>query len=685
MTTLDSSQQAAVDFGAGRALLLAGPGCGKTHILAERVATARSHGIDYADMLCLTFTNRAARGMRDRIAARMGELPEGLFIGNIHRFCLRFLHANGLVSADTAILDEDDAADFIDRHVHISGAGWRAEVQALAVDRYMTAHAYPQRLHRRLWFEPRPDHLECVRKYERFKRDNNVMDFDDCLLWTYDALSRSDGTLLYGRYRWVQVDEVQDLSPLQMAIAGLLAPGADATVLYLGDEQQAIFDFLGAGRRVLERIKAECGGRVMRLSRNYRSTAELVELCNTFAVEELGIDPDFLPDLGTTAPPDDACLLLVEAERRDHTRAVAALAQRYVADHPDETTAILVRSNAELAEMHRVLDAQGIRHLAVGVRDAFRLVAFKTVCAHLAVAHNPLRGAEWARLLYATGTMRRPEDATSLVAEMRDAAMTPADLLSSDGLSDVERAGARMAAGEQLGMPHLEHLGRLLFPQRRGASLAELFGGDAAALQAYLAPTLAERLGNQRQLAATRDLEALRTRLQRRYGQLWSHTRRMIACDDIAPANTLRAELDHTYITLAGQGYIEPLPRWQAMLELLAATVTDTQAEPRLREQLAAHLHELSSFNEGDLYDRRLAERLSVMTVHKAKGLEMDNVIVANANTFWGSQLDRARIFYVAFSRARKRLAVFYSGHLTEALRCVEPLMTRVPARDFGG
>ena len=73
------------------------------------------------------------------------------------------------------------------------------------------------------------------------------------------------------------------------------------------------------------------------------------------------------------------------------------------------------------------------------------------------------------------------------------------------------------------------------------------------------------------------------------------------------------------------------------------------------------------------------------MTVHKAKGLEMDNVIVANANTFWGSQLDRARIFYVAFSRARKRLAVFYSGHLTEALRCVEPLMTRVPARDFGG
>lgn len=676
MLTLDRDQRAAVDHFGSRALLLAGPGCGKTHILAERVAVARErHGVRFADMLCLTFTNRAARAMRDRIAARLGELPEGLYVGNIHRFCLNFLHTHGLISADTAVLPEDDAAEFIDRHAAVPGAGWRAEVQALAVDRYMAAHDYPGPMHRALWFTPGVGHLRCVELYERFKRDNNMMDFDDCLLWTYDALRERSPGLPAARYSWVQVDEVQDLTPLQMAIVSMLAPAPDATVLYLGDEQQAIFDFIGAGARVLQRVKRDCGGRLLRLQRNYRSTAALVELCDTFAVGELGIDPDFLPDVGSMAEPDDESLTLWEAVRSDHKQAVVALARRLVADHPDETTAILVRTNAELAELHRVLTSHAVPHMAVGVRDAFRCVAYKTLCAHMAVAHCPLRTARWARVLYATGAVRRLDDATGLVARMREAAMTPADLLSPDGLSDVQRAVAAINAGHMLPAEQLEHLGRLVFPLRRGAALATLFEDDTAAMQAYLAPVLRVRLAEQERLADELGLDALRSRLHARYGALWAHTRDMLARDDIAPENTLRAELDHAYRTMTLQGHIEPLPRWQAMLDLLVATVTDTAATPTLRTQLAAHLHELGSFNEADLYDRGMAERLAVMTVHKAKGLEMDNVIVADANTFHGSRLDSARIFYVAFSRARKRLAVFCSAGVPSLLTSVEPLM----------
>ena len=164
---LDPSQRAVVEHRGSRALVLAGPGCGKTHILAERVAREHAvYGTAFSDMLCLTFTNRAARGMRDRIEARLGAVPEGLFVGNLHRFCVRFLHSNGLISPETTIIDEDDAAEFINRSAHMAGATWRSEVQAVAVDRYMQAHAYPERLRRRLWFEPQEQHYRCAEAYD---------------------------------------------------------------------------------------------------------------------------------------------------------------------------------------------------------------------------------------------------------------------------------------------------------------------------------------------------------------------------------------------------------------------------------------------------------------------------------------------------------------------------------------
>lgn len=674
---LDPSQRAVVEHRGSRALVLAGPGCGKTHILAERVAREHAvYGTAFSDMLCLTFTNRSARGMRDRIEARLGAVPEGLFVGNLHRFCVRFLHSNGLISPETTIIDEDDAAEFINRSAHMAGATWRSEVQAVAVDRYMQAHAYPERLRRRLWFEPQEQHYRCAEAYDRFKRDHGMMDFDDCLLWAYDALQSGDAALEYGRFGWVQVDEVQDLTPLQMAIVGLLAPAADATVMYLGDEQQAIFDFLGAGAEVLSRVKDECGGRVLRLGRNYRSTRLLTELCNAFATAEMGIDAAFLPDCVPGDTTEEEQPSIWSPHPSLHKAAVVGLVRRWMREHPDESVSVLVRTNAELAEVHRVLENAHVPHMAVGLRDTFRLVAFKTLYAHMAVAVNPMRTTEWARLLYQTGCVRRLEDAAALVSDMRDAAMTPADLLSADGMSAVERAVVGIDSGASLETEDLERLARLVFPHRRGAPLSVVFGpaGGPQQLQEYLAPMLRAKLSEQERLGELRDFDTLRARLYARYGELYAHTRRMMADGETSPANTLRAELDYVYLWLLLQGRITAIPRWSSVLELLASVVTDTVAEPLLADQLRGHLHELCTFNEGDIYDRGLAERLSVMTVHKAKGLEMDNVVLYNAATFWGARLDRARIFYVAFSRARKRLAVFCSGRLSPSVESVSAL-----------
>ncbi|MDE6160933.1 MAG: ATP-binding domain-containing protein, partial [Muribaculaceae bacterium] len=298
------------------------------------------------------------------------------------------------------------------------------------------------------------------------------------------------------------------------------------------------------------------------------------------------------------------------------------------------------------------------------------LVAFKTVYAHMSVAFNPLRTAEWARLLYQLGCVRRLDDAVALLGEMREAAMTPADLLSADGLSAVERAVVALDSGGTLAPEAMQHLVRLLYPARRVATPHELMR--------HIEPALRAALSRQEDLMERCAIDGLRSRLNARYGALYRHTQDMLASDEVCEDNTLEAELDHVYGALRLQGRIDVIPRWEAVRALLGSVVTDRTAEPRLREQLAAHLHELCCFNEGDIYDRGLGGRLSVMTVHKAKGLEMDNVIVYNANSCRGSHLDRARIFYVAFSRARRRLAVFCSRHLTPALDDVADFFTPI-------
>ena len=102
----DRSQQRIVELSSGAALVLAGPGCGKTHILARRVSHAAASGVPFDRMLCITFTNRAAREMKSRITTYTGKATAGLFVGNIHRFCQRFLYENGIIPPDTTVLDE---------------------------------------------------------------------------------------------------------------------------------------------------------------------------------------------------------------------------------------------------------------------------------------------------------------------------------------------------------------------------------------------------------------------------------------------------------------------------------------------------------------------------------------------------------------------------------------------------
>ena len=536
MMKYDPEQQQVITAEGGHFLVLAPPGCGKTQTLAERIFHAHSNGVPYDRMLCLTFTNRASRGMRDRIRLKAAALPAGtdsidsLFVGNIHRFCSRFLldEDNAVIHPDSSILDDNDIQDILDSF----GAKKDASVYRLTrndpnpleiqssiyiqinriqhyIQQVLHGHSAdilfhdmgdvfrkyfemfgiryrPARLAQCLqdillkvgadswqdakagifkWIETSPFeyHSPCyclfsvalvdAMLYGTHKAANRMVDFDDILVLTYDALSEPDARqkYKYAAYPWIQIDEVQDLNALQLAIIDrITAPGA--TVVYLGDEQQAIFSFMGAKLDSLNILMERCGSQVIRLRMNHRSPKYLLDVCNTFASSQLCIKPEFLPEADDNVPPQPNDLVLREydfysqnttlgnpipeaKDKKAELEQLPAAINYYLAKDPSESLAVVVGTNNEADEISRKLSESEIPHFKISGQDVFKGDDFKTLLAHFIVTLRETSQIDWARLFFAAGAVRSFTDARAFVRRMQDLALSPADLIERPGSS----------------------------------------------------------------------------------------------------------------------------------------------------------------------------------------------------------------------------------------------------------
>lgn len=515
------AQNSVINISRGYNMVLAGPGCGKTDILAERIARASENGhVRLKDMLCLTFTNRAARGMYDRIQKRLGEEASDLFVGNIHRYCSHFLYDSSVIPAETAIIDENDAADvnqteitdeeieaLIDYKVeaysrmtlvtlnwsivndllgidiHPSGstgkvtektgkkviAQCKLKVQELEHLIYQVNNNHPRKdlIYWRLLETPlmryhfpfydgfrekcRTASFDARRyaslqhvdqffalaiKLKDYKEANNLLDFDDLLLRTYTAYS-TDSERQYRRFPWVQVDEIQDLSNFQISLVDLLTDTInDFVVLYLGDEQQAIYSFMGASLDTLTMLKNRCQSHVYRLDKNFRSPKYLLDLYNEYAIKELHVDRDLLP-----APKDnqvagryDIVLHAYDSEASETGRIYSSIIPFLRNDErKEERTALLVPWNRDADEISDRLKQDGVSHFKISGTDTFQTVHLKTLLAHFNVVYNEFNIISWSRILKQTYAVDTYSQGRHLVEEMRRFAMTPDDLLREDG------------------------------------------------------------------------------------------------------------------------------------------------------------------------------------------------------------------------------------------------------------
>uniref|UniRef100_A0AB33J419 DNA 3'-5' helicase n=1 Tax=Prevotella sp. GTC17259 TaxID=3236795 RepID=A0AB33J419_9BACT len=498
---LDPSQLEVVDAQSGFHLVLAPPGCGKTQILTERIRRAHSLGVDYADMLCLTFTNRAARGMMERIRGQIAdEGVDEVFVGNVHRFCSKYLFEHGLIPAEASIIDEEDTISILanilnEDEYEVAAAPRRhrayMEVMQLSHFMYQLVHGHPRslRLHPECLT---PDDVEAMRaicrhqhleltaqtvedlysnadfyldearseaydigeqqivnhllvkmrtakQFDVYRTENKLVDFEDLLLLTYEHLrhaQEADKKV----FQWVQVDEVQDLNALQLAIIDALTASGNPTVVYLGDEQQAIFSFMGAKMSTLEVLKERCKGHLHRLQMNHRSPRYLLDVFNCYAQEVLQIDPALLPTTDYEPVRLGNELQLVQSENIEAECLDAAqIAGQMMQDYPDETTAVVVSSNRDADAISQALKFRMVNHFKVSGEDLFSSPVVKLLFAHLNLVLCEHNFISWARVLKGLHVFETNTAARNFVRTLLNHAMLPSDFLLFPDSSYVQK------------------------------------------------------------------------------------------------------------------------------------------------------------------------------------------------------------------------------------------------------
>lgn len=446
----DETQKSLIDFIHGNALVLAAPGCGKTEILSHRILKAHTeYGIPYSDMLCVTFTNRASRDMKERIIETIGDSVNEMYVGNLHRFCIRFLFDNNIVPIDTGLLDDTDQLDYICEVLKTEQPkGW--DVMGIL----NTACAIreenfniPQNLR---IYEKDSRYIKLATDYLDFLQENKLMDFDDILYNAYIALNDEERRPSFQKadYHWIQVDEVQDLNPLQFAIIDALTAKQNSTVVYLGDERQAIYSFLGAKHNCIIELENKCKGKIIHLSNNYRAPMYLLDMLNDYATEVIKIDADRLPKTTNQTYLDDALTCVRCFDSTEQERVIAALVRNIYTANESESVGILVRTNNDADELSEALSKHNIRHLKITNKDMFKKVDFKTIHSHFSVVALDTCFSEWARILYQTKSIKTMSEARRCVRKMRSLAITPRDLLDYDNSTYFTEYCASMACKE---------------------------------------------------------------------------------------------------------------------------------------------------------------------------------------------------------------------------------------------
>ncbi len=394
--SLNEPQREAVLCAEGPLLVLAGAGSGKTRVLTYRIAHMLGDlGVQPWQILAITFTNKAAAEMRERLGRLVGPAARGMWVSTFHSMCVRMLRTDceklGFDKGFT-IYDDDDSKRLVkDIMAEFDIDPKRWPINAIrnristAKNELMVPGEFEQQAHD-------PAAKVAARVYRRLQerlKASNAFDFDDLLLYTYLLLKNHPDVLeaYQDRFRYLMVDEYQDTNHAQYEITKLLA-SKHKNIMVVGDDDQSIYSWRGADiRNILEFESDYPNAHTVKLEQNYRSTGNILAAANAVVSNNMHRKKK---RLYTASGEGDKIKVYMASDERDEGRWIAAEIDHLHAEgHSYDEIAVFYRTNAQSRSLEDMLLRAGVPYRIVGGTRFFDRAEIRDVMAYLTLLVNP--------------------------------------------------------------------------------------------------------------------------------------------------------------------------------------------------------------------------------------------------------------------------------------------------------
>ncbi|MCQ2083749.1 MAG: UvrD-helicase domain-containing protein [Bacteroidaceae bacterium] len=618
---LNGSQRDAVMYTDGDCMVIAGAGSGKTRVLTYRIAHLLETGIEPWAVLALTFTNKAAQEMKQRIAAQVGESrARYLWMGTFHSIFSRILRTEAEYlgyTRDFTIYDQTDSQNLIKsiiREMQLDEKVYKPNVVqnriSNAKNRLLNAQAYLGNadIYKNDQFKRIPMTGKVYEKYEQRLRQSNAMDFDDLLMMTF-ILFRDNPEVLEryaSQYRHILVDEYQDTNYAQHCIVWQLTRHG-ARLCVVGDDAQSIYSFRGANiDNMLKFQKLYPDSCMFKLEQNYRSTQTIVEAAGSLIEKNRSQIRKNV--FSTNEQGDRIKVACTHSDIEESETVVNRLLDLHTyKDVSWNEMAVLYRTNAQSRPIEEALRKRGLPYRIYGSLSFYQRKEIKDVISYFRLCINPSDEEAFKRIIN-----------------------YPARGIGQTTIGKIESAAA--AAGRSLwdvvSQPDLYPL--------------DVNSGTRAKLDAFV-----ELMESFMSKAQSDNAQQLATAI----------------IDGAGIMKDLNADIS-----------VEGESRRQNVEELLAGLdgfIKERTEEGNEKTGMVDYLNDVALMSDQDNGDEDQIEKVTLMTVHAAKGLEFDSVCITGLeeNLFPSNMSgdderqveEERRLFYVAMTRARKYLMLTYA------------------------
>lgn len=615
LNDLNDAQRAAVEYIDGPSLVIAGAGSGKTRVLTYKIAYLLSQGMKPWSIMALTFTNKAAREMKERIGKLVGgDLAQHLYMGTFHSIFSRILRAEAEhigFNNNFTIYDESDSRSLLKAIIKEMGLDDKAYKPAavharisMAKNNLVTAEAYDS--DPAILEQNKRAKMPAIGKiyvaYVQRCRQANVMDFDDLLMLTFQLFRDHEEIRqkYAGRFDYILVDEYQDTNHVQMSIVMQLCK-EKLRVCAVGDDSQSIYSFRGANiDNILNYQKQLPGTQLFKLEQNYRSTQTIVEAANSLIHHNRN---QIQKEVFSKNDKGEKILYKPAYSDKEEALIVAKNIQRIKRqdDCGYDQFAILYRTNAQSRSFEEEFRKQGIPYRIYGGLSFYQRKEIKDIIAYFRLVANPDDEEAFKRII------NYPARGIGATTVMKIADCAHQNQVSFwEVIGNVEHYGLNVNKGTQTKLEKFRLLISSFIDRSHTLDVYEL--GDAIIRESRISEDIMSGKN----------------------------------ADDLARQENLEEFLSGMQTFVAGR-----------------------QEEGRMDEAyLTDYLQDVALLTDADSEGEKDEPRVSLMTIHAAKGLEFATVFVVGLEeNIFPSPLaaisvreleEERRLLYVAITRAEK-------------------------------